>query len=258
MTIPHRVWPKPDLTKVGQEVFREYADVSIMPANQGEAEAVHRFVESGNFDEIIDLQPGSIREKAAGILGGNRLLLLGLYSVEAFLSADEARGIPESGFDRYLANHETLGDCFWYDILIQEQTGDVRTVGLRLSLLADDENPSATRDALRGMFTAYANDYGNIVEKVNVVAIQVVSCHRDRNRFYLSHWYTGSVGNYLRTVFPEEKFEMSCESFSGGRLYAVKRVGSKPTGLVTFLGNALGNLMPHEQLPTLTAISNLF
>jgi len=103
-----------------------------------------------------------------------------------------------------------------------------------------------------------ANDYATVAQSSELVALQVVSAHRDREGFFISHWFNArGILSLLREVFPEDEFEIKEDTFPKGMLFAIERRNSASEGIVTILNNVLGNVLPQEQISALNRVKDI-
>jgi len=179
----------------------------------------------------------------------HRTLLLGVYSDAGLFAANPQNGYELCGFDEYMRNRKILGDRFWFDWLVLRD-GSLQTDHYGLSV---ESNWSVEKLATARM--QLESDYAVASRSHDLVAIQVVSNHEDREGFFLSHWFnTQGLLSLLKEVFPEKEFGIEYSTFPKGMLFAIDRRGCNSEGIVTILNNVLGNILPEEQIPTLTRV----
>jgi len=182
----------------------------------------------------------------------SRMLLLGVYSDDGFFKSDPRNGYNLSGFDEYMKNSEVLGERFWFDWLVLRD-GSLQTD--RYGLFVEPIWPA---EKLADVRMQLANDYATAVRSNGLVALQVVSAHRDRDGFFISHWFNArGILSLLREVFPEDVFGIKEDTFPKGMLFAIKKRNSVPEGIATILNNVLGNVLPQEQISTLNRVKDI-
>jgi len=184
--------------------------------------------------------------------GRTRTLLLGVYSDDGFFKSDPQNGYHLSGFNEYMKNSEILGERFWFDWLV-----------LRDGLLQTDHHglfvePIWPAEKLADARRQLASNYAIAAQSNGLVALQVVSAHRDREGFFISHWFNArGILSLLREVFPEDGFGIKEDIFPKGMLFAIERRNGAPEGIATILNNVLGNVLPQEQISTLNRVKDI-
>ena len=182
----------------------------------------------------------------------SRVLFLGLCSDVGFFKSDSQHGFMFCGFDEYMKNCEILGERFWFDWLL------FNGESLRFTNRGFFVEPIWPAEKLADARRQLADDYATAVQSSELVALQVVSAHRDREGFFISHWFNArGILSLLREVFSEEEFEIMEAEFPKGMLFAIARRNSAPTGIVTILNNVLGNVLPQEQISTLSRVKDI-
>jgi len=182
----------------------------------------------------------------------SRTLLLGVYSDIGFFDSNPQDGYGHCGFDEYIRNRKILGDRFWFDWLVLRD-GSLQTDHYGLSV---ESNWSA--EELASARKQLADDYAVVSQSHDLVAIQVVSNHQDKEGFFLSHWFNAKgILLLLKEVFPEREFGIEYDTFPKGMLFAIERRGHSSEGIVTILNNVLGNILPEEQILTLTRVRTI-
>lgn len=182
----------------------------------------------------------------------SRMLLLGVYSDDGFFRSDPQKEYKLCGFDEYMKNCEILGERFWFDWLFFKG-GSLQFTDQDLFV-----EPVWPAEKLAGARRQLANDYATVAQSSELVALQVVSAHRDREGFFISHWFNArGILSLFREVFPEDEFEIKKDTFPKGILFAIERRNSASEGIVTILNNVLGNVLPEEQITTLTRVMTI-
>ncbi|TSC94569.1 MAG: hypothetical protein CEN87_410 [Parcubacteria group bacterium Licking1014_1] len=179
----------------------------------------------------------------------SRTLLLGVYSDEGFFNSNPQNGYHLCGFDEYMKNCEVLGERFWFDWLVLRD-GSLQTD--RHGLFVE---PAWSVEKLTHARKQLADDYATVSQSCKLVAVQVVSAHRDREGFFISHWFNAQgIFSLLREVFPDEEFKVEQSTFPKGMLFTIERRNSTSEGIVTIINNVLGNILPEEQISTLVQV----
>lgn len=201
---------------------------------------------------------GPIHEVNETIGPGRRRLLLGIYTTRGFFNVDEAKGYARSGFDEYMKNRELLGDHFWFEwLLCRNGQLEIRPTSFQISAEVSETEKGEFKDRLYRDYVTISQPYGLSLEPFEVLAIQVVSAHRERDGFFVSHWYNPwPILGILQRVFPPDSFGIRHKSFPKGMLYIVEPK-TPTTGAITMLNNVLGNILPNEQLTTLESVKSL-
>jgi len=201
----------------------------------------------------MEFCPGPIAEACAQIKTRSpRTLLLGVYSDDGFFKSEPQNGYQLCGFDEYMKNCEILGERFWFDwLVLSGESLQIDHCGLFVE-------PIWPADKLTDARMQLANDYAAVAQSNELVALQVVSAHRDREGFFISHWFNErGILSLLRRVFPEDEFGIKEATFPKGMLFAIERRNSVPRGIATILNNVLGNVLPQEQISTLTRVRTI-
>ena len=184
--------------------------------------------------------------------GKPRMLLLGLCSDVGFFKSDSQHGFTLCGFGEYMKNCEILGERFWFDWLVFRD-GALQTDHYGLFV-----EPVWSAEKLANARIQLANDYAIAAQSSELLALQVVSAHRNREGFFISHWFNArGILSLLREIFPEEEFEIKEDTFPKGMLFAIERRNSVSEGIVTILNNVLGNILPQEQISTLNRVKDI-
>lgn len=182
-----------------------------------------------------------------------RMLLLGVYSDDGLFSSYPQNRYDVCGFDEYMKHRKILGDGFWFDWLILRggslQAEDYSGVFVESDWPADKLSDARNR---------LSEKYSSALESSQLIAVQVVSIHRNLEGFFISHWFNARrILSLLREVFPDEEFEIKEDTFPKGMLFAIERRNSVPEGIVTILNNVLGNVLPQEQISTLNRVKDI-
>ena len=201
----------------------------------------------------MEFCPAPIVDACAQVkTGRSRTLLLGVYSDDGFFKSDPQNGYQLCGFDEYMKNCDILGERFWFDWLFFKG-GSLQFTDQ--DLFVEPVWPAEKLANARGQL---ANDYATVAQSSELVALQVVSAHRDREGFFISHWFNArGILSLLREVFPEDEFEIKEDTFPKGMLFAIERRNSASEGIVTILNNVLGNVLPQEQISTLNRVKDI-
>lgn len=201
----------------------------------------------------MEFCPGPIAEACVQIkMSRSRTLLLGVYSDDGFFKSDTQKGYPVCGFDEYMKNCEILGERFWFDWLV------LRGGALQTDHYGFFVEPAWSAEKLNDARMQLASDYATAARSGELVALQVVSAHRNREGFFISHWFNvRGILSLLKEVFSEDEFETTEAAFPKGMLFAITRRNSAPTGIATILNNVLGNILPQEQIFTLNRVKGI-
>lgn len=239
--------PPPVLPKV---IFN---DLSVAQVEWAKNHSLKSFTNAGGE---VSYLPGEIKEICKAVPARiPRRLLLGVYNCQSFFEAKPSSGYPLCGFDEYLKNCHILGNNFlmeWVRYVPKE--GIVPThVRSHVSSFDNEDLRAVVKNALQVFHKSMGNN-----EFKNVIALQIVGRSKNRDGFFLSHWYTPQgFRGMLNDVFPESAFSVKELHVAKGMVYVIDPIGCDPQGVITVLNNVVGNVLPHSQLETLNAIKNL-
>ena len=133
--------------------------------------------------------------------------------------------------------------------------GNLISCGVRsqISSLDCPENRAAVKNALHVLYRAANNG-----DFKDVIGLQIIARSEGRKGFFLSHWYiTSSFRQMLQDVFSVDSFSITESHFAKGMVFTIDPLWHKPQGVVTVLNNVIGNVLPHSQFETLTAIKGI-
>ncbi len=204
----------------------------------------------------IEYVAGEIKDICAGIKTQRpRRLIIGIYQCRSFFEAHPDAGYPLCGYDEYLKNHDILGDELLMDWMKYDSSGGLVSARIRSQVSHQDDEKTCllVKNGLRALYRSA--DRGDFED---IIALQIIGRALGRSGFFLSHWYTPEgFRRMLRNVFPRDKFSVIESYFAKGMIFAVDPIGTKPEGVVTVLNNVIGNVLPHSQFESLSAIKKL-
>lgn len=191
---------------------------------------------------------GPIHEAISSVGTGSRTLLVGVYDAEGFFRSDPQNGYPLAGFDEYIKNTVTLGEHFWFDLLVSHD-GRLETYSLGIEVSADDPEWPKIKKGLLELFKKATRPLVGAVNPRQTIALQVVGAKKNTGGYFISHWFARSaICSLLQEVFPTDQFAVKeVAKFPKGMLYAIERLNIQQTGVITLLNNVLGNIIPDEQ-----------
>jgi len=204
----------------------------------------------------ITYLPGQIKDVCKTIGRQNpRRLIIGVYDCQAFFWADPSAGYPLCGYDEYLQNSETIGHELLIDWIRYVPGGNLVSCGTRSRVSSSDcpEDQAVVKNILENIYKNV--DDGDIKD---ILGLQVIGRSEGRKGFFISHWYKPSAFRFMvEEIFSPDSFSIKECHFAKGMIFTIDPIGIKPQGVITILNNVIGNVLPHSQFETLTAVKEI-
>lgn len=190
--------------------------------------------------------PGPIHEAARLIVSRPRRIIVGIYRMDAFVSANPHYGYELDGLAEYQKNAEKIGTHLVIEPVCLSGDGYV-VLPQRTTAYSGTPLPK------HAAATIAARAQGSRFD-----AMRVIGTHPGQEGFFLSHWYTeAGIRKLLSRCFSEQQLaNLSLMPCAKGFVICIDPP-EPPQGIVTILNNVVGNVLPHEQVATLRAIAHL-
>ena len=229
-----------------------FNDLSSCQTERAKTSILKPFINKG---VKITFLPGEISNICRHIASKPRRLILGVYNCMSFFKAEPESGYPFCGYDEYLRNSRIIGEDFLFDWVIFSQTNELVSIGLRARISIEDDIP--TRNTVREALAAIEKEVSSGALPL-ISALQIISQHRNKAGFFLSHWYTqNGILSLVRSVFADSDFTITIKHFPKGMALIIDPIGAQLQGVVTVLNNVIGNVLPQSQYETLHAIREI-
>lgn len=196
----------------------------------------------------ITVLSGPIHEISRNIPSIPRRVIIGVYRMESFTTANPHYGYPLTGLEEYEKNADKVGTHLLIEPVCVD--GDSYTdIDVRIVTSTDD-----TSDQKKHIYTRLSD----CIDVKSIDAIRIVGRHRTCEGFFLSHWFSEiGIRKLITASFGFERLSsMSLMPCAKGFVLCIDPL-EQPRGIVTILNNVVGNILPDEQIHTLRAIDKL-
>jgi hypothetical protein len=229
-----------------------FNDLSQQQVQWAQKKILKKFTEIGV--EIVYLH-GEIKNICKNIDKKSRRLIIGVYNCKSFFEPYSSNDNSLCGFDEYLKNHDIIGDNLFIDWIKYTPNNGLFSCGICSQVQYSDH--SSKKNIIKNTLKSLYQDAEKEKFK-NIIGLQIIGTTKNRKGFFLSHWYIpNGFKSMLKNIFPADSFSISESYFAKGMIFTIDPLNSTPCGVITILNNVMGNILPNDQIETLTSIKNL-